>query len=150
MEQDVLPLPKTYLILMIIMTFITLGAYIGFWFLKRKKHFQSINQQHYIPFRWWVVATIYLVISLLLALVGELIFTPYGLVHIESLEFILVYFFLALLYFSIFRVKELLEEFEGLEINKYLLFIFHIFYLQYKINRYLSEVNQERFHEQTA
>ena len=49
---------------------------------------------------------------------------------------IVSFYFLGLLYYSLFRMKELLEErYEDISLNPWLLVLFHVWYLQFKINR---------------
>ncbi|MGM8214853.1 hypothetical protein ACLIA0_04675 [Bacillaceae bacterium W0354] len=140
-EGASIQLPKRNMYLVVLLSIVTVAVYIGFWFLRNKEAFKQ-EKNHYIPFKWWVVCTAFLLLSFLHLFVGGFIFTPYGLAYMESFNIVLTYLFIALLYYSIFRVKELLErEYEDLYLNKYLLFFFHIWYLQYKINK-LDEVNE--------
>lgn len=127
---------KRNLALVILLTIVTLGIYIGYWFLSLRSSFHLNDKENNIPFRWWVVATVYLSLSVLFGIVGEFILTIFGLYMLDSIDLIFTYFFLGLLYYSIFRMKESLEEcFVELDINKYLLFFFHIWYIQYKLNQ---------------
>ncbi|UOQ83624.1 hypothetical protein [Gracilibacillus salinarum] len=141
-------LKKKKLWIVILLSIVTLGIYVGYWFLSAKSSFQLINKKNYIPFKWWIVATIYLSLSLIISVIGEFVLTIYGLYMLDSMDLILTYFYLALLYYSIYRVKELLEEYDDeIELNKYLLFFFHIWYIQYKMNQ---AVNRGLANEKTA
>lgn len=58
----------------------------------------------------------------------------------DSVDMIISSYFLAILYFSVFRTKELLEGYVDEPIFKsWLLVLFHIWYVQYKINRIFPE-----------
>ncbi len=143
-EEKIMELPRKNLALVIILSLVTFATYIGFWFLKRKDAFNNFGK-HHVPFNLWIVATIFLVISLVHFIIGNFIFTPFGLVYIESYNIILTYLFIALLYYSIFRIKDVLErEYHHLELNKYLTFFFHIWYIQYKINQMHDYDEMER------
>ena len=61
--------------------------------------------------------------------------SDYGKEIINSYETIFNYLFVGLHYYSIFRIKEIMEEYFDMELNIFLLFFFHIFYIQYKINQ---------------
>ncbi len=67
---------------------------------------------------------------------NTLFLTEYGIAIFDSIETIFTFIGLGLLYFSVFRAKEAIEhEFQEEIYNPWLLFLFHIWYLQYKINR---------------
>ncbi|MFB4169303.1 hypothetical protein [Virgibacillus sp. JSM 102003] len=134
-KENSYSLKKKNIGLVILLSIITVGIYIGYWFLSSKSAFQIIDKKNFIPYKWWIVATIYLSISVIFSIIGEFVFSMVGLYMLDSIDLILSYFFLGLLYYSIFRMKESLEEgFDEIEINKYMLFFFHIWYIQYKIN----------------
>ncbi|RCW65833.1 hypothetical protein [Saliterribacillus persicus] len=130
------PFKKRNIFLSVLLSIVTLGGYIGIWFLRRKVVFKQLTTNSEVPYKWWVVVTVYLFLSLTITFIGEVFFTLYGLYILDSIDLILAFYFLGLLYYSVFRVKELLEkEFEDININKYLVFIFHIWYLQFKMNK---------------
>ncbi|KQL51014.1 hypothetical protein AN964_18470 [Heyndrickxia shackletonii] len=127
---------KVNIILVIFLSIITVGIYIGYWFLNRKKDIKQLREQNYIPFKWWYVFTIFLSVSLLYQIFGGVFLTELGLSFFDSLDVIFSFFFLAILYYSVFRLRDLLEdEFDEENFNFILLVLFHIWYMQYKINR---------------
>lgn len=135
-EENIKVFKKKNVALVIFLSIITVGIYIGYWFLSSRSSIQLMDEKKLIPFKWWIVATVYLSLSLIISIIGEFVLSILGLYMLDSIDLILTYFFLGLLYYSIFRMKELLEEVDDeLEINKYILFFFHIWYLQYKINK---------------
>lgn len=127
---------KVNIFLVIFLSIITVGIYIGYWFLNRKKDIKQLREQNYIPFKWWYVFTIFLSVSLLYQIFGGVVLTELGLSFFDSLDVIFSFFFLAILYYSVFRLRDLLEdEFDEENFNFILLVLFHIWYMQYKINR---------------
>ncbi|RUL54224.1 DUF4234 domain-containing protein [Lysinibacillus antri] len=126
---------KLNLPVMIVLSIITLGAYIGVWFLRNR---QSIQNSHYktgIHFGLWRVFTLGSFIFLFIHFFGNLVLSDYGLANIESYEIIFNFFFIGFLYYSIFRLRESFEEEADVILNKYLLFFLHVFYIQYKMNQ---------------
>jgi len=126
---------RVNLVLVILFSFITLGAYIGVWFLRHRDRIQRFSNKVEIHFGLWKVFTIVSFIFLFIKLFGSVVLSEYGVVNIQSYETIFNFFFIGLLYYSIFRFKDSLEDECDLYLNKYLLFIFHIFYIQYKLNQ---------------
>ncbi|TMU82721.1 hypothetical protein FGG79_20790 [Bacillus sp. BHET2] len=127
-----LPLKRTNLFLVVILSVVTAGIYLAFWFLRRRKAFGESQ----IPFKWWKVFAVYLILSFIINLIGDVFLTSYGETVIESINIILSYYFIGLLYFSAFRVKEVIEyHYRDAEVKKLWLVLFHVWYLQFKINR---------------
>lgn len=147
MEQiEDISFKKKNIYLMVLWSIITLGVYIGYWFLKKKNTLKIIDKAHHVPYRWWKIFTVFLSLSLLLNFIDIFIFTPYGRVVVESVDTIITHFFMGLLYYSVFRISELLErEYEELHIKRIWLVLFHIWYVQFKINELhkSTEVNYQ-------
>ncbi|ESU34316.1 hypothetical protein G3A_01705 [Bacillus sp. 17376] len=122
--------------LTVLLTIVTMGIYLGYWFLKERKTLKSIDSQNRIPFMLWWTATIFLFISFFYNLIGSAFLTPYGKAVFNSIDIIFTFYYLGLLYYSVFRIKDLIEELYSEEIFKpWLLVLFNVWYLQYKINR---------------
>ncbi|MRG87385.1 DUF4234 domain-containing protein [Salinibacillus xinjiangensis] len=135
-QTETVELKKSNIVLVVFLSLITLGIYIGYWFLNRKDSIQTLESKRGVPFKWWVVFTIYLVTAFLLFFTDAVFFTPYGMLIVESVNTIIAYYFLGLLYYSVFRLKEVLEShYEELHLHKVLLFFFHIWYIQFKLNQ---------------
>ena len=126
---------KLNLLWMILMTFLTLGAYIGVWFIKNKNNIKDITSKHGIHFGLWTFFTVLSFSFLFISLFGRVVLSDYGEEIINSYETIFNYLFVGLHYYSIFRMKEMMEEYFDMELNIYFLFFFHIFYIQHKINQ---------------
>lgn len=128
------PLKKVNLFLLIFLSIITLGAYIGVWFLRQREEINQLSRKNGIHFglwRWFVAISF---TFLFIRFFGATILSDYGMAYMLSFDTIFSYLFIGLLYYSIFRLKDLLEFEDGLELNNYLLFFLHIFYIQFKIN----------------
>lgn len=124
---------KSNLLLLFVLLFITLGAYIGVWFMKNKNSFQNMSCKTSIHFGIWKWFTIISFLFLFIHFFGEIVLSDYGMANIKSYEIIFSFFFVGLLYYSIFRLREFFEVTYSIELNKYILFFLHIFYIQYKI-----------------
>lgn len=121
--------------LMIVLSIITMGAYVGLWFIQRREDIERIEGNHHLSFGLWKVFTVVSFTFLFIQLFGGMILSDIGLLTIDSFDIMFSFFFVGLLYYSIFRVREVLEENLDLEFNVYALFFLHIFYIQYKTNK---------------
>ncbi|RTQ94047.1 DUF4234 domain-containing protein [Lysinibacillus telephonicus] len=126
---------KLNLLVMIVLSFITLGAYIGVWFLRNRHSIENFNYKTGIHFGLWRLFTIISFIFLFIQIFGNFVLSDYGIANLESYEIIFNFFFIGLLYYSIFRLREILEQEVDVPLKNYLLFIFHVFYIQYKMNQ---------------
>ena len=144
-EESSFDYKKLNLLWMILLTFFTLGAYIGVWFLKNKKNIVNTTVKHGIHFGLWTFFTVLSFSFLFISLFGGVVLSDYGEEIINSYETIFNYLFVGLHYYSIFRMKEMMEEHFDMDMNVYFLFFFHIFYIQYKINQ-----NQQMFGKEFA
>ena len=134
-KSEMIYMKKTNVFFVVFLSVLTLGIYIGYWFLSRKKDIIRLGKQNYIPFKWWWVFFVFLVVSFIYQFLGGAFLTDLGLNFFDSLDTICSFFYLGLLYYSTFRLKELLEEEVEEIFSPVLLVLFHIWYLQYKINR---------------
>lgn len=142
-EESSFDFKKLNLLWMILLTFFTLGAYIGIWFIKNKKNIVNMSAKHGIHFGIWTLFTVISFSFLFISLFGGVVLSDYGEEIINSYETIFNYLFIGLHYYSIFRMKAMMEEYFDMEMNVYFLFFFHIFYIQYKINQ-----NQQYFRKE--
>ena len=134
-KTERLLLKKVPVWLMVLLSFFSLGFYMGIWMLNRKEDIKEMKLAHHLPFLWWRIVTFLLLLFFFLNIFRNFIFTEFGYLYVESLDTIFTFFFLGLLYYSTFRIREVVEEVSTITYNKYLLFFFHIFYIQYKVNR---------------
>ncbi len=144
-EESSFDFKKLNLLWMILLTFFTLGAYIGIWFIKNKKNIVNMSTKHGIHFGIWTLFTVISFSFLFISLFGGVVLSDYGEEIISSYETIFNYLFIGLHYYSVFRMKEMLEEHFDIDMSIYFLFFFHIFYIQHKINQ-----NQQSFRKEYA
>lgn len=126
---------KSNVAMMVIWSIVTMGAYVGLWFVQKREDIERIDGDHHLSFGLWKVFTVVSFTFLFIQLFGGMILSDVGLLTIDSFDIMFSFFFVGLLYYSIFRVRELLEENTDLEFNVYALFFLHIFYIQYKTNK---------------
>lgn len=132
--EDLL-LKKAPVWLMVILSIISMGFYMGIWMLNRKKDVQQLNSVNHVPFYLWSISTILLIVFFFLNVFRHFIFTDIGYLYVESFDIIFSFFFVGLLYYTVFRMRELIESTSSIKYNQFLLFFFHIFYIQYKVNQ---------------
>lgn len=131
---------KRNISLVVLLTIVTMGIYLGYWFLKEKETLKSIDSKRVIPIRLWWAATIFLSVSFFYNIIGSAFLTPYGKAFFNSVDIIITFYYLGLLYYSVFRIRDLIEGFYQEEIIRpWLLILFNVWYLQYKINRLNGE-----------
>src|SRR5699024_8138863 len=135
-EANIYPLKKKNIGLVILLSIVKLDVYIRYWFIYKQSRYQLVDKINNIHYKYSIATKIYLSVSIVFYIIGEFVFSIVGLYMLDSIDLILTYFFLGLLYYSLFRMKESLEEvYAEADVNKYLLFFFHIWYIQYKINK---------------
>lgn len=136
---------RVNLTVVIIMSIVTLGVYLGYWFLKERNTLKEIEKGKIIPIRLWWLFTILLALSFVYHFLGSILLTPYGDAVFTSFDMIMSFYFLGLLYYSVFRMRDILqEEYEDVTFNPWLLVLFHVWYLQFKLNRLEGSVNDKR------
>lgn len=127
---------KTNLFFLIPISIITFGIYYAYWFISRKNSFNEITPKNRIPSGWWKFFLVFTITSLIYDLIKESLFTGYGIAVLDSYDLIISFYFVGCLYYSIFRAREIIEEhLEERVFKPWLLVIFNVWYLQFKINR---------------
>ena len=127
---------RTNIFFVLFMSFMTFGIYICYWFLSRKNSFKKLGGENRIPYKWWTFFLLFTMVSFLYSLIGNAMFSKYGIDVLNSYEVIISFYFVGCLYFSIFRARDVIEDHVGERIfSPVLLVIFHIGYLQYQLNK---------------
>nr|WP_220095936.1 hypothetical protein [Ureibacillus sinduriensis] len=103
--------------------------------MRSRNSIESFNHKPNIHFGLWRLFTVVSFVFLFIQWFGNWVLSDYGIANLKSYEVIFNFSFIGLLYYSIFRLKESFEDQYDLHLNKYLLFIFHIFYIQFKLNQ---------------
>jgi hypothetical protein len=133
--MDTVNFKKTNLPLMVILSYFTAGIYIPYWFLSRRKSFDKMetNELKFSLIYILLLANIFIFIY---SIIKGAIFGELGILILDSVEWMVTFFGLGCLYFSVFRAKETIEEEVGESLyHPFLLILFHIWYLQYKLNK---------------
>jgi len=143
-ESTTIKFKKINVPFMILMSNITLGIYVPYWILKRKVDFMKMEKNNTIPFNAVkMVFFIYLLLAVLF-IISPLFLTDYGLELKNSFDHIVTFYSLGIIMYTIFRIRETINDYLEEEVIKAVpLFLFHIWYLQYKINRSLINRGDE-------
>lgn len=126
---------KTHPSLSFILTNLTFGAYVPYWFLSRRDSIEQLGkvELHFKLLRMFFVLYIGLAFYYI---IGGAFFTEEGAAFIDTMNIWVSFIGLGITYYSVFRVAEAIEKnMDAKMFNRWLLVLFHIWYLQYKINK---------------
>ncbi|MFC4410824.1 hypothetical protein ACFOZY_10395 [Chungangia koreensis] len=122
-----------------LLTNVTLGVYVPYWFLSRKDSIHRLGDSNVkfpllkILFFCYLFLAIYYVI-------GAAVFTEMGRSFIETINLWITFTGLGITYYSVFRLAEEIErEFPDVHFKRMLLVLFHIWYIQFKLNQLPKE-----------
>lgn len=127
---------KTNTALAVLLTNVTFGAYVPYWFISRRN---SIDRLGKVPvsFNWLKFLFVIYAFLAFYFIIGGAFLTEMGQDFVDTFNIIITFIGLGITYYSVFRVAEAIEEKTGDEVfNRVLLILFHIWYLQYKINKH--------------
>ncbi|MBD7984754.1 hypothetical protein H9649_09185 [Sporosarcina sp. Sa2YVA2] len=126
---------KTNTALAVLLTNVTLGVYVPYWFISRRNSIDRLGKTS-ISFGWLkFLFVIYAFLAFYFVLGGAFL-TEMGIDFFDTINIIITFIGLGITYFSVFRVAEAMEKNDAdLDFNRVWLILFHIWYLQYKINR---------------
>lgn len=126
---------KVHPLLCVFLTNITLGAYVPFWFLNREKYIEQLDNNK-IKYSSLKILLFFYVFFALYYFMGKAVFTEIGANFVETIHLWVTFIGLGITYYCVFRFAEILEQnVDNIHFNKSLLLFFHIWYLQYKINK---------------
>ena len=117
------------------LTNLTFGVYVPYWFLSRRDSIDQLGkvELHFKLLKMFFVLYIGLAFYYI---IGGAIFTEDGAAFIDTMNIWITFIGLGITYYSVFRVAEAIEKNIDMKIfNRWLLILFHIWYLQYKINK---------------
>jgi hypothetical protein len=127
---------KTNLFFLVPVSVLTFGIYYAYWFITRNHSFKRLDSPVSIPFNWWKVFLAFTIVSLIYDLLKESFFTPYGIAVLDSYDLLISFYFVGCLYYSVFRARDMIEDHMGEQVFRpWVLVLFNVWYLQYKINR---------------
>ncbi|WP_108672184.1 DUF4234 domain-containing protein [Peribacillus acanthi] len=131
---------KTNIVFMVLVSYLTFGIYVPYWFLTRRKALQSLSSNVQLPFNAIVTVLLFYILSFFALIFAPFFLTAYGLELKDSLDYIVTMYGLGIVLYAVFRVREMLNDHWKEEIIRPVpVALFHIWYLQYKINRMLAE-----------
>lgn len=126
---------KTHPSFSFLLTNLTLGAYVPYWFLSRRDSIEQLGkvELHFKLLK--ILCALYIGLAFYY-IVGGAFFTEEGAAFIETMNIWITFMGLGITYYSVFRVAEAIEKNMDKKIfNRWLLVFFHIWYLQYKNNK---------------
>jgi hypothetical protein len=127
---------KANVFVMVILSYITFGIYVPYWFLSRRKAFEQLSSDSKLPYRGVKFLLFMYIIMLLLLVTGPMFLTEYGLELKDSIDYILTMYGFGIVLYSVFRAKEMINDHYDLNVIKPVpAAFFHIWYLQYKLNQ---------------
>ncbi|MGG0669621.1 hypothetical protein ABE073_13910 [Lederbergia citrisecunda] len=126
---------KTNTALAVVLTNVTFGIYLPYWFISRRDSISQLGKVQ-LSYNWLKFLFIMYAFLAFYFVIGGAFLTEMGVDFMDTFNIIITFIGLGITYYSVFRVAEAIEEKNGENIfNRVLLILFHIWYLQYKINR---------------
>lgn len=143
---------QVHVALVVLFSILTLGVYLAYWFISRRHAIKEYEGSQFVPFKWWGIFLVLLSLSFLYKFIGPVFLTPYGVALFDSIDMIFSYYFLGILYYSVFRLKTILEDAHKEKLfASWLLVLFHVWYIQYKLNKLGDvDINEKAFAPQMA
>jgi Domain of unknown function (DUF4234) len=139
-KDEKLAFKKTNVLFMVVLSHVTFGIYVPYWFLTRRKAFEQLSANSKIPVKAIKCVLVLYILSSLATIVGPFFLTEYGLELKNSLDYILTMYSVGIILYSVFRAKDMINEyFDKTEVKAIPAALFHIWYLQHKINRLFVE-----------
>lgn len=126
---------KTNTALAVVLTNVTFGVYLPYWFISRRDSISQLGKVQ-LNYNWLKCLFAMYAFLAFYIVIGGAFLTEMGVDLMDTFNIIITFLGLGITYYSVFRVAEAIEEKNGENIfNRVLLILFHIWYLQYKINR---------------
>lgn len=113
---------------------ITLGAYVPYWFISRKNPLQYLTSK--LNF-----STLYIMLGLYIFflayyVIGGVFLNELGQNLMDSISWIVTFWGFGILYYSTFRIVEAVEENMGERVfNRFFVLLLHIWYIQFVLNK---------------
>ena len=127
---------KTNTALAVVLTNVTFGVYVPYWFISRRDSISQLGNVK-VSYNWLKFLLVTYAILAFYFVIGGAFLTEMGVDFVETINVIITFTGLGITYYSVFRVAEAIETKTGDKIfNRVLLILFHIWYLQFKINKH--------------
>jgi len=134
---------KVHPALAFILTNITLGAYVPYWFISRRDAFEQLGKTE-LKYKALKLFFVLYILMFGYYFAGKALFTDTGANFAETIHLWITFTGLGITYYSAFRIAEMMErECEDFQYNKILLLLFHIWYLQFKINKNFHQYSKK-------
>jgi hypothetical protein len=165
LEHD-LPIKKTNLLLMIFFTFISCGFYLPWWFISRRQSLNTLQSCEKTSL-WYVIAIgVFYTLPICFDIFIEVFYDAeetLGLNNvsdtistIQTLSALSSFLFLSLVIMECFKIRKMLKYHiyrcrgEEIRLSGLLIVTFHIFYIQYKINRLMNATSETSLDDLSA
>lgn len=126
---------KTNTALTVLLTNVTFGVYVPYWFISRRDSISQLGKEE-VNYNWLKFLFVSYAFLAFYFIIGGAFLTEMGTDFVDTFNIIITFIGLGITYYSVFRVAEAIErKTEDKVFNRVLLILFHIWYLQYKINR---------------
>ncbi|WOV88254.1 DUF4234 domain-containing protein [Sporosarcina oncorhynchi] len=126
---------KTNTALTVLLTNVTFGVYVPYWFISRRDSISQLGKEE-VNYNWLKFLFVSYAFLAFYFIIGGAFLTEMGTDFVDTFNIIITFIGLGITYYSVFRVAEAIERMtEDKVFNRVLLILFHIWYLQYKINR---------------
>ena len=127
---------KTNTALAVVLTNVTFGVYVPYWFISRRDSISQLGKVQ-VNYNWLKFLFVMYAFLAFYFVIGGAFLTEMGMDFVETLNVIITFIGLGITYYSVFRVAEAIENKTGDKVfNRVLLILFHIWYLQFKINKH--------------
>lgn len=147
-KKERIAFKKSNVFVMVILSYITFGIYIPYWFLTRRKAFEQLSSETKLPLKAVKCVLVLYIVALIALIMGPFFLTEYGLELKNSIDYILTMYGLGIVLYAVFRAKEMLNDhYDQTLIKPIPAAFFHIWYLQYKLNQ-LSNERGDHFAEE--
>jgi len=133
--MNTLTFKKVHPAIAFLLTNITLGAYVPYWFISRRDSLEQLGKTE-LKYKILKLLLVLYIIMFGYYFAGKALFTETGANFVETIHLWITFTGLGITYYSAFRIAELMErECEDIEFNRFYLLLFHVWYLQLKINK---------------
>lgn len=132
---------KTSVLMTVLLSLVTLGIYIPYWFLSRRDTLNTFKSNEKMSYSLPLFTLILYSFSAVMVPAAFFIWLSEPIVAIyQYIDTIVTYLGLGIILFLSFRARAILNDyFDHTEVSALLTLLFNIWYLQYKINQHFSE-----------
>lgn len=128
---------RTSVLLTIILSLVTMGIYMPYWFITRRKELNKTESSTKISFEFPLSVLVLYSFSALIYILSFIIPFSLGFWEVmDSLDNIITYYGIAVIIFlSFYSIRILKDHYPSMKYSKLATFFFTIWYVQYKINK---------------